>query len=299
MSEVNGNEVLLWISKVSLTEAAPLLVGCQLDDGEYVHLLPIVDVDVSRNSLVIEYNGDRKSRPLAILRQGLVVDERPGTPLICEIDGSKSPMQKQLEDARKQLSQFHINPAQIANDDDVYIILNTLEDQQNTEIPSRDGREESYEALKRADLNRLGATIMDRWLKLSLDAGGRIEPDIYIKLTYFLRHSGSLNKALRTTGVLELPTSTFRPSQGERAVLSTMRGAILLDLYEANNDGDLLKQARAYAARAYAINQSDAVQMLYRRLAKLEEDFHRRELEISREQQFRRIADPDDVKAHK
>jgi hypothetical protein len=299
MSEVNGNEVLLWISKVSLTEAATLLIGCQLDDGENDHLLPIVEVDVPRNSLVTEYNGNRKNRPLAILRQGLVVDERPGEPLICEIDASKSPMQKQLEDARKQLSQFQINPAQIANDDDVYIILNTLEDQQNTEIPSRDGREESYEALKRADLNRLGATIADRWLKLSLDAGGRIEPDIYIKLAYFLRHSGSLNKALRTTDVLELPTSTFKPSQGERAVLSTMRGAILLDLYEVKNDGDLLKQARAYAARAYAINQSEAVQMLYRRLNKLEEDFHRQEVEISREQQFRRLADPDDLKAHK
>ncbi len=59
-------------------------------------------------------------------------------------------------------------------------------------------------------------------------------------------------------------------SPGQRAVLATERAAILLDLWEARRDPNLLIEARRYAGMAWAGSQSEEASMVYKRLEKLE-----------------------------
>ncbi len=61
-------------------------------------------------------------------------------------------------------------------------------------------------------------------------------------------------------------------SPGQRAVLATERAAILMDLWEARHDPNLLIEARCYAGMAYAVSQSEEASMVYRRLEKLGEE---------------------------
>jgi hypothetical protein len=273
--DISGGEVFRWLVNVPLSDAASVLIGCELDDGEADELLPIVGVNAERKCLVVELGYKRKHVPLRNLREGMVVDDRPGTPLRHEIDASKTPAQQQLENAQHRLREFNINPAKIGNSDDVYVICDALEDYRDETIPNKNQRDERHGALKRADLNRIGAKIADQWYKGSSAVGEVIESDICIKLTYFLRHSGQLDKALTITNAIEQQSSMFKLSPNEKSVLATMRAAILLDLYEVHGDGDLLIQARKFSGMAWAISQSDEVSMVYNRLNKLEGNFNR------------------------
>ena len=160
-------------------------------------------------------------------------------------------------------------------------------------------RDVRYDVLKRTDMFRLGAEICDRWRKLTLDNRGPVLVDVFIKLAFFLRHSGQLKKALRATQLIELRSPVVKLSMGEKSVLATIRSSILLDLFETNRDLEDLKQARSYAGLAWANGQSDETNMVYQRLKKYENLVKDEQAIIERENSMRRLTNPEDDDAFK
>ena len=295
----NGSDVFNWLQTADLDQAKDILIGCGIDNGEDEELLKINEIDLQSQSLKCSLHNKSTNIPFAKLRQFLVVDERDDHPLAGALEGNKSNWQKSLDQAKEELKGLGVSPASIQNADDILLIRQMLDLKQNSILPTRNEREEFHTALKKSDLLRLGSEISEHWLTLSRGANEKIEPDIYIKLAFFLRHTGRLDKAYRVTDIVDLPHSTVRISPIERSILATMRAAILIDQYEAQPNNDLLKRARGYAGLAWANAKSDETRMVYKRLEKHENQEAETASIERRKRDLKRVADPNDIKAHK
>ena len=295
----NGSDVLNWLQTTDLDQAKDILVGCGIDNGEDEELLEVINIDLQGQILECSLHNKSSKIPFAKLRQFFVVDERNDHPLAGALEDKKSDWQRSLDRAKEELKSLGVSSASIQNADDILLIRQMLDLKQNSTLPTRNEREEFYIALKKSDLLRLGSEVSEHWLSLSRAANETIEPDIYIKLAFFLRHTGRLDKAYRVTGIVDLPHSTVRMSPIERSILATMRAAILIDQYEAQPDIDLLKRARGYAGLAWANAKSDETRMVYKRLEKHENQEAEAASLERRKRDLKRVADPNDIKAHK
>ena len=145
----------------------------------------------------------------------------------------------------------------------------------------------------------LSGPIAESWLQLALASQDRPSVDIHIKLAYFLRHSGQLEKALDVTDVVHLTNRSVRISPAQRAILATNRAATLVDLYELRGDSELLKQARACLGIAWAIEKPEEASRVYQRLDRLEARVAEEEAPAKWDRSLRRVANPNDKRAHR
>lgn len=201
-----------------------------------------------------------------MLRQFVVLENRPDTPLLAAVNSIKSERQLAVERARANLKKHNFPIAKLVNSDDVFVALAMMEDFSSSILPSRDDQEARYKMIKKSDLLCLGLRVIRQWFDLS---GNQVSGSILIKLAYCLRHTGHLEDALRVSEAVVKPHSRVSLSRGQKAVLATERAATLLDLFEIRSDSGLLCEARRCAGIAWAISKSDETRLVYHRLKKL------------------------------
>jgi hypothetical protein len=296
---INGNDLLNWIQSSDQDLVCTTLIGCGVDDGESFELFEIEKIDFANKCIECRNKTHLKKFSFPKLSQIEVVDERDGLPLREAINGSKSDWQRSLDQARVDLKKLGVNTEPIQNTDDIFLIQGLFHDHTKSILPTRNQRDKGYNALKKWDLLRIGVKLCERWRQLSTADGEKIEPDIFIKLAYCLRHTGRLEESYRVTEIVELPRSVVALSPMQRSILATIRAAILIDQYDLRPERKLLKQARSYAALAWANTKSEETSLVYKRLEKRENSLHETDVEEKRIKSLRRIADPNDLPAHK
>ena len=78
-----------WLSRTDRDAVAEVLAGCDLDDGVSIELAPIEGVDAAAATLIL--GGDRRVSLRRIAGSALIVDRRPGQPLLPAIASTKTP----------------------------------------------------------------------------------------------------------------------------------------------------------------------------------------------------------------
>jgi hypothetical protein len=289
--ELSGSAVQQWMMKVDPATATQLLVGCGVDDGEADDLLDIESI-AANNVLICRFGGRLTRIPAAKLKTCSVYVDRTDHPLRAAVEASRTPTQRRLDELRQELQSLRVPTSSITNERDAETVLAAWQDDAAGVLPSEMERNQRYETFKRLQLLRSSAHIIDGWRKASLRTNEPLDAGILIQLAFCLRYNGDLANALEATNVLELQAPFIRIRSGQRAILATMRAAILMDLYEAEGDTDRLGQAKQYAAKAWSIAQSPETRMVYNRLNKLKGEAEKTEAEAQRWRAMRRVGTP-------
>jgi hypothetical protein len=247
-------------------QAAPVrqaLVGCQFycDDPDLSH--EIIAAPAEDPVIVIrQADGDRRLA-YAALAQGYVIDPQGG--LGPAVTASRSPRDEALDHAERVIGRYGVKPTTIGREH--WIALADIFQADAGVLPQYDTRQERYRLLKRYDLARQGAEILERWRSLlpAEDTDGATQ--IAIGLAWCHRHAGQAQAALAVTDILVAQGGRLKPSAV--AVLACERAAILLDLYERDGNSQRLTEARQWVDRSYAFNQNDHARQVYNRLRSL------------------------------
>lgn len=302
MYSIAGEDIIKLLSFIEPDLANSVFSGCGLDDGVAEELYLITSVDFNNKNIECELDGKRRQISFNALRTMIIEDNLPNLPLKAAFLGNKTPFEHNIDEAKDILRSFGIKVSKIANNGDILELADIFKNHKLSVLPDIKTRFANYELLKRIKLYREGAEIVGLWREQSEKNGGAKKPDIYIKLSYLLRHSKRLDEAIRTTEVIHLPKKYFLASSAQIAILSLQRAAILMDLYEQqkNPDKSLLIQARKLAGKAWSIDdENNAAFKIYGRLKCLENQVRDVEAEIQRNKSFRAIGDPNNKKANK
>jgi hypothetical protein len=267
--EIEGQSVLNWMKQAGLPRAREVLIGLHIDDGTDVHLRKIVDIDPSW-VIIASLDGQQKRIPPGLMHQSIVIETRMGWPLRQAINGLKTDGEKSIDFAKQELKALGFPVAKLTNASDAIEALEMMRDFNSARLPTPDQQAERYDIIRRSNLHGLGAKICRQWFAAKWQSAPRTDGSILIKLVYCLRHSGELAEALKTVEFALGRNERLSLSQMQKAILSTERAAVLLDLYEIQRDPGMLKDARKSAAMSFAISQSDEVRAVYQRLKMLE-----------------------------
>ena len=240
------------------------LVGCQFyrDDPEASH--EIVAVPIDEPVIVIRQADGERRLAYAALAQGFVIDH--GGELGPAVTASRSARDEALDRAEVIIGRYGVKPSSIGREHWI-ALADIFESDAAGVLPLYGARDESYRLLKRHDLARHGAGILERWRSMlpAEDIDGATQ--VAIGLAWCHRHSGQPQAALAVTDILTAPHARLKPSAA--AVLACERAAILLDLYERDGNPQRLAEARKWADRSYAYNQNDHARQVYNRLKSL------------------------------
>ena len=259
-----GEHVARALRSALAAEVRSALIGCHfyLDDPD--DLEPVTDAPADAAILITLRNGKTRRLPYGALEQGYIVPNGPG--LRAALQAARTPREEQLDRAAAILASARVNPAALAADDRL-ALAEAFEDARAGVLPDAALRQQRYTLLRRYDLYRQGAGILEGW-RAMLPSDSSDEATVIIELAACYRHSGEIRQAFETTELLAGRARTLPP--GTRAVFASERAAILLDLFERNHDPARLVEARRWAGIAWSIEQSDYVSMVYKRLTALE-----------------------------
>jgi hypothetical protein len=241
------------ISRVGPDEGRRLVVGCALDDGTSLETVPIVGLDWPAALLLA---GGRRGL-FARLRGGLVVDERPGAPLLTAVETTRSPAELVEQDERHILVQAGVDVDKLGGPDGRRAVSTMLANLTARLAPSYEVRHASYLALRTAADQRqarVAAGLFRRAMDLHKADGLEVPGDYYWRLTWFLRSCGELRGAVATSSVL-FDRHVQLPS--DRKILAVTRAWALIDLWHSEADSGLLLEAQRAFNVAYAIDSRD------------------------------------------
>lgn len=268
---IDGHAILLWMKQAGLLKAKELLVGLAIDDGIDEHLWKILDIEPTWTLIAVL--GVRTKRiPPGLLPKALVIETRPGAPLKEAIDGIKTDWQRSVEAAQSELSSLSFPVTKLVNASDAIEALDMMRDFHAARAPTNEQENVRYALLRNSNLHQLGAKIVRQWFEMKWKSTPKIDGSLLIKLVFFLRHSGDFDAALKAADFGLSYNNRVFISQSQRAIISTERSAILMDLFEVRRSPDLLKEARKSAGMSFAITQSEEVRAVYQRLKKLEDE---------------------------
>ena len=260
--EIDGEDVLRWLTDAHHDDAQRLLVGCLIDDGRCEDLLEIRDVDFSASVFACGLKGTARRFAFASLKDGYVIDPRSDRPLKQAVDAAASPFLLTLKEADRSLYKAGINASKVSNADDKLLLVEAWRDHELNHLPSLDKRQAIYECLKAYGLDRLGISLTRSWLKQTEQAGSPPDLGTRIKLASFLRRVGDLDDAMSVSAVVD----HCRSPLSQRAYLALVRAGCCMDLFELRHDEELLEMTERYAKLAWAHNQSDEVRSVFGRL---------------------------------
>lgn len=269
--EIEGQAVLNWMKQAGLPRAKEVLVGLQIDDGTDVHLREIVDIDSSW-VIIASLDGKLKRIPPGLLHGSTVIEPRPGWPLQEAINGLKTDGERSVDSAKEELKSLGFPVTKLTNASDAIVALEMMRDFNSARLPTPEQQVERYDIIRRSNLHGLGAKICRQWFAAKWQSAQTTDGSILIKLAFCLRHSGELREALEVVDFALSKNKKISLSQMQKAILSTERAAVLLDLYEIQHEQDLLKEARKSAGMSFAISQSEEVRAVYQRMKKLENE---------------------------
>lgn len=267
--EIDGQAVLNWMKQAGLPRAREVLIGLNIDDGSDVHLREIVDIDPSW-VIIASLDGKPKRIPPGLLHQSIVIEARPGWPLKEAINGLKTDGERSIEFTKQELKALGFPVAKLINASDATEALAMMRDFNSARLSTPEQQADRYDIIRRSNLHGLGAKVCRQWLAATWQTTPQMDGSILIKLTYCLRHSGELDQALEAVDFAFSRNKRISLSQMQKAILSTERAAVLLDLYEFRHDPELLREARRSAGMSFAISQSEEVRAVYQRLKKLQ-----------------------------
>lgn len=240
------------------------LIGCRFYRDDPDTALEIVAAPAGEPVIVLRQgNGDRRL-PYGALAQGYVLDARGD--LGSAIAVTRSPRDDALDRAERVIGGHGVKPGTIGREHWLELAAIFEADAAGI-LPPYDIRDERYRLLRRYDLARHGADVLQRWRSLLPvdDIDGATQ--IAIGLAWCHRHAGQTQAALAATDILTTHRARLKPSGA--AVLACERAAILLDLYERDGDHRRLAKARRWVDQSYAYNQNDHAGQVYNRLRSL------------------------------
>jgi len=259
-TEIDGRLLQRWLR----TDAADpaLLAGCALDDGESDEPLAITTADLARQVLVCAHGKALVRIPFARLADCLLVAPE-GHPAIAAVRACVSPQEQLHQRMKAELGEEYPKP--FATVEDLEAVHAAEMARREGKLPERALRGPWVRALKRNELYRQGAQLAQAWRQLANGMGAPWS-DIALHLAWFQRHAGHPNRAIETAR--DFWASKAVASQTEIAMLATVEAASWIDRFERKGGAppDLVEARRA-AAKAYAINPTDAeIKAVYGRL---------------------------------
>jgi len=259
-ASVSVDAIRGWLSRTDPGEAAQILIGCQLDDGKSDELVDIQNVDVAAEILIVSEG--RRVR-LRTVTGGMVIDSRPGHPLVTAIDSAKTPGERREAEMDAELRRRRMDPNGFRSSAEREQVLGFLVMVENGQLPSESALREFYEAMKPAASpakHRRAAEALQALMATCMQHGD-VPSSLSWRLAWCLNQAGQLDEAVATT-----ETPHARAGQGmDRAVLAIIRASALIALADIRHDPGLLDQAEAALKVAYAIEGggSEEVKAVY------------------------------------
>ncbi|HTB48072.1 MAG TPA: hypothetical protein VK741_30930 [Acetobacteraceae bacterium] len=251
--------VLAWLGRVRPEEGRRLLAGCALDDGESEDALPIAGLEwgpgAAPLALLLE-GGGRKLFPQ--VAGGVVVDARPGAPLVAAIEAARTPGELAELAERRELVRAGVNPDSLGSTEDRRAVLALHRSLAAGRVPPAEVRRAAYLALRaggRAETGRWGARLFREVFALCRNAGSAVPDDCHWRLAALLRQAGELREAIAVSDVLH--AGMVRDPQA-RKLLATTRVGALLEQWRATRGVELARQADRALKVAWAIGRDDA-----------------------------------------
>jgi hypothetical protein len=251
--------VLSWLPRVGPDEGQRLLIGCALDDGDSADAVPIVGLDwgVGTAPLALLLEGGQRK----LFRQvagGVVVDARPGAPLLAAIEAARTPAELAEKAERRELVQAGVNPDRLSGSEDRRAVVALCRCLAAKSLPSAEIRRTAYLALRAggdAEKARSGARLFRAVFALCRSSGSAVPDDCHWRLATFLRHAGEVREAIAVSEVLH--SGAVRDQQA-RKLLATTRVGALLQLWRVTRETELVRQAAQAFRIAWAIGRDDA-----------------------------------------
>lgn len=135
---------------------------------------------------------------------------------------------------------------------------------ETSSIPSVNERSKFFEIARSVESIYWAVSYFERWL-IDLEKNGGFDALGRMHLTYVFRHIGQLDKAIKTSNVVEFG-GRFKCSSQLLSVIATIRAASFLDLFEFHNDPQILFIANKTLGIAWKNHKSDEASAVYRRL---------------------------------
>ena len=131
-------------------------------------------------------------------------------------------------------------------------------------VPSQRERSKFFDIAKRAEPMHWAVRHFERWL-LNIERGERFDPVGRMHLCYCFRHTRQLEKAVKASVVIETG-GRFKASPHLISIITTIRAASLLDIFELHNDPEILPIAQKTLGKAWFNNKSQEAASVYKRL---------------------------------
>lgn len=250
---VSGPDVVVWVSRVGASTAAPLLVGCELDDGINEETFSIVAFDAAVSAVTLE---DGRRVRLASFKDCVVLDRRADHPLVAAVEASRTP--EDLRD-RAELARAGIRADRLGSTEARGAVLAALRAEEDGALPDYGGRHAFYLAMSAAGdagLMRVAEPVFDRLAWRFAAAGREVPGDLYWRRAALLRSLGRWQEAVAVSEVLH---QGVVKGSVDRMLLATTRAAALLDLYEATGAVRWLSLAERACGVAKAIAPGDEI----------------------------------------
>jgi hypothetical protein len=232
-------DLLRWVTRADAETLRALVIGCSLDDGTSDDLAPIADVFVAERVLVL---ADGRRVPLRTVTAGVVVDHRPGSPLLAAYAASRTPVEHREAAERAALRRHGVNPDRLASEQDRHAVLTLLRSQENAANISEPAVEAFYEAMKRSSdigLYRRAAAALRALADACTGRGVRAPVTLPWRLAWFLNRAGQFEGAI---AVSETAEARGMPGMNQ-AYMAAIRASALISLGRMRRDAALLDKA--------------------------------------------------------
>jgi hypothetical protein len=246
-------ELRSWLTRVGPEEGGKPLVGCALDDGDSLETALIVGLDWPAALLT---EGGKRAM-FSRLGRGIVLDERPGAPLLAAMEAARSPGERAEREERLALLREGIDPDKLTGGEArraVLALLAALRTGAPPDYPVRHAAYSAFVAPGHPQLARTGAGVFREVVARFEAETGDVPDDCHWRVAKLLRSCKELTEAIAVSAVLH--DGRIR-SQVDRKLLATTRVAALIDLWELRHDKALLLEADRAFEIARAIGHDD------------------------------------------
>ena len=200
---------------------------------------------------------------------GVVVDERPGSPLVAAVESCWTVAEREERLQRRALQREGFAAEKLASGEARAAVIAFMAAMRAGEVPSWRQRQEFYLAISAgedAGFAQTGARVFGE-LIARCGARGAVPEDLHWRRAKLLRLGQQFAEAVAASEVLY--AGQMR-SATDRRLLATTRAASLLSLYEARQELPLLAKAEQCLAMANALGPDDGELVgLYVKLKKL------------------------------
>jgi hypothetical protein len=253
-------DLLRWVTRADAEALRAVVIGCSLDDGTSDDLTPIADISVAERVLVL---ADGRRVPLRTVTAGVIVDDRPGSPLLAAFAESRTPAEHREVAERAALRRQGVDRDRLASRQDQHAVLTFLRSQENAADPSEPAIEAFYEAMKRSSdiaLYRRAAAALRALANACAGRGVPAPVTLPWRLAWFLNRANQFEDAI---AVSETAEARGMPGMN-RAYMAAIRASALISLGRMRHDTALLENAEHAIRIALAAgSEREVVNALY------------------------------------